>query len=230
MLTNTIRKIVPTFGYTVPTREEFLAELAKTKYTPDISKIEEYAWMPVFVCDELKKNHLKHNLLGDELHYAGPAFTRMTFRLWEKRSDPTASPIPMKAQKEENGFVRYFPPPARIKGEVWIIRPQQFLVLDTYKQNTVEFRRKRVEVLLPHRPLVWLKDPYKDPENTLSGYRPPIKLGDELVYIFKPWMYIGRSSFWDPHLTAFDYEAGSLFKSDREWCQQFYHVRRPGKK
>jgi len=226
MLTSTLRRLVPEYGYTLPSREEFLAELEKTKYTPDISKLEEQAWQKVFVIDELKRRHLKHSLLGEDIHYAGPAYTQDPYRLWVKRNDPTASPIPMKASKEDNGFVRYFPSPAKIKGEVWFVRSERLLALDTYKQNTVEFRRKRVTVILPYRPLTWLKDPYKDPDNTLSGYRPSVKLGEERVYLLQPWMYVGRHTFWEPHLTAFDYEGGALHKSSHPWCSTFYHVKR----
>lgn len=227
MLTKLVRAVVPDYGYSKPTQGEILAEFEKTRYTPDISKLEEQPWHLVFVCDEFKKDHLKHHLLGEDKHYAGPAYTQKMFRFWDKRDDPTQSPIPMKALETENGFVRYFPPLARIKGELWYIRPLQFLTLDTEKQNTVEFRRQRVTTVLPHRPLVWLKDPYKDPEETRSGFRPSTKLGDERVYIHRPWMYLGRRVFWEPHLTAYDFQHVPLFPSERQWCKQFYHVKKP---
>lgn len=227
MLTNIVRNIMPSFGYTTPSREEVLAELEKTRYTPDISKLEEQAWWQVFVCDELKKDHLKHDLLGEDKLYAGPAYTQKLYRFWDKRGDPTQSPIPMKALEKENGFVRYFPPLARIKGEVWWVRPQAFLTLDTYKQNTVEYRRQQIPVILPYRPQVWFKDPYLDPEETRSGYRPTNKLGAERMFVYKPWFYLGRRVFWEPHLTAYDFTNVPLFNSERHWCQQFYHVRKP---
>lgn len=226
MFKSAMRKIIPDYGYTAPSVEEVLFEELRTKYTPDISVLEEQAWQPVFVVDELKKDHVKHSLLGEDKHYAGPAYTQLKYRFWEKRNDPVQSPIPMKALDKENGFVRYFPPPARIKGELWYIRSQQMILLDTYKQNTVEFRRHRVTVILPYKPQVWMKDPYKDPDNTLSGFRGSMKLGNERVHLFRPWMYLGKATFWQPHLTAYDFTHVSLFKSDREWCQQFYHVKK----
>lgn len=227
MFKSAIRKVVPEYGYSVPMLHEVLAEEAKTKYTPDISKLEEQEWQSVFVCDELKKDHLKHSLLGDDLHYAGPAYTQKKYRFWENRDDPTVSPIPMKVLDKESDAVLYFPPPALVKGELWYIRSQQLLTLDTYKQNTVEYRRQRVKVILPHRQVVWLKDPYLDPEETRSGYRPSLKLGPEMVYIFRPWMYLGRRLFWEPHLTAYNFKPVSLYQSERQWCKQFYHVKRP---
>jgi hypothetical protein len=227
MLTSAMRLINPAFGYTVPSREEIVAELEKTKYTPDLSRIEEQTYHHVFVCDELKKGHLKHELLGDDKGYAGPGFTQNLYRFWDRRDDPTQSPIPMKALEKENGFVRYFPPPAKIKGEVWIVPSSVLIALDNYKQNTVEFRRIRVPVLLPHRPLVKLKDPYLDPDETRSGYRSTSKLGAERVHVFRPWFYLGKRTFWEPHLTAFDFTHVKLFNSERNWCQKFYHVSKP---
>lgn len=228
MLKSAIRSVIPAFGYSFPSANEVIEEFEKTKFTPDISRLTEKEWHPVFVCDELKKDHLKHNLLGMDAKFAYPAYTQGLFQLWEPRDDATLSSVPIKHYDPYALDIRFFPKAAKIKGEVYYIRSLQFLVLDNYKQNTVEFRRQKSMVIVPYRPVKWLKDPYLDPDNTRSGYHSPIKVGEERIHLARVWMYVGRKAYWEPLLNAFSFKPAETFTSEkRNWCKTYYSIRKP---
>jgi hypothetical protein len=220
-----------------PSLHEVVAEMDKTKYTPDISRLEEQEYHLLFVCDELKKDHAKHDLLGMDAEYLFPAYTRSVYQFWQS-DDPTVSPVPMKSG-DKASIVRYFPKPAKIKGELYAVRSQQFLLLDNYKQNTVEFRRQKIMVIVPYRTVVWLKDHSLDPAfgplvNAIQGERytgKSIKTTKEKVHLLRVWMYIGRSKHWNPLLTAYDFKPVEVFQSrNRPWCPNYSYIRRPDQK
>lgn len=233
-LTSAIRKFVPTYGYTFPSAAEFLLQAQELKYTPDMGFLEQREWQLIFVFDELKKDHLKNELLGEERQLKYPAYTQKPFHVWDKPGNPLFSPVPTEA----NGFtvpIVGFPPIAKIKGEIWKIRPQQFPVLDTYKQNTVEFSRKLVRFIVPYRALVFLKDHTLDPffgpivGNVGANYTgSSVRHSEEMVAIVRAWMYVAEPKFWDPILTAYDFKGLETFSSkQRRWLDQYYYVRRP---
>lgn len=236
MFENTVRKVIPTYGYTAPTEAEVLWELSQTKFTPDIARLEQYEWQLLFVVDELKKDHIKHDLLGVERALKFPGYTQKPFRFWMP-NDPTMSPIPTETSEGHNVLnnIVGWPPAVKIKGELWKIRSQQFITLDTYKQNTVQFSRKMVRIIVPHRAVVWLKDHNLDPE---FGVQDPtarrdysgssIKHSKEIVTIIRCWMYVAKPTFWDPIITAYDFSPVETFQTDRRrWLDQYYHIRRP---
>lgn len=232
MITNAVRKIIPSYGYSIPTKEEVFAELARTRFTPDIAVLEENEWCSIFVSDELKKDHFKHHLLG-EAKYCFPAYTQKTFLYWES-NNPTEGAIPFECENVQKLVVGW-PPAAKIKGEVYLIRPQQFLTLDEYKQNTVEYRRENIRLIVPYRRVKKLKDLY-GPEGD-KFYQDNTQLqntktftSEERVYIVRAWFYVGEERYWDPRITAYDYGQVETFSANykrRQWLDQYYHIRRP---
>src|SRR6266852_3773943 len=234
MLTQAIRSIVPTYGYTVPPYQLLLDELERTKFTPDISTLEEYEWQLFFATDELKKDHTQHKLLGPEVRYKFPAFTQKNFHYWQHES-PFNSPVPFRVPDGvQYNSLPFYPPIGKIKGQVFVIRPQTFLDLDIYKQNTVEFQRHRVRLVVPYRKVKWLKDHNLDPDFGVqevfcrSNYNGrSIAHSREIVYTVRAWMYIGIPTFWDPLITAYDWGAVEHYNSNRRrWCETFYSIRR----
>lgn len=231
-VTSHIRKVMPGYGYDFDPAAIQQA-LEETKFTPDVAVIEQYEWQLFFAPDEIKKDHVKHDLLGEESEYKFPAFTQDTYHYW-MHSAPFLPPIPMRTSGLVNALT-FFPPIARIKGEVHLIRPQRFLDLDRYKQNTVEYQRHRIRLVVPFRKVMWLKDHNLDPafgvQEAFSRSRysgSSIKTEQERVAIVRAWMYIGKPEFWDPLISAYDYEAVETFHSkNRAWCKTYYNIRRP---
>lgn len=231
MLKELVRTIVPSYGYSLPDTSKIWTALDETKFTPDIARLEEYSRHLIFVADELKKDHLHHDKLGNGCEPWFPAYTQKNFQFWQP-NNPLLSPIPTKPVGDR---VPWFPPYAKIKGEVYSIPSGHFTVLDRYKQNTVEYQRERVRLIVPYRAVVWLKDHNLDPafgvQETFcrSAYEgSSIRHSDEAVHLIWAWMYIGKRSFWDPLLQAYDYSAVETFNSRRRrWCETYYYIRRP---
>lgn len=244
MLTQAIRTIMPTYAFTTPSREELLAELEATKFTPDIATLELYEWQLFFSPDETKKDHPKHELLGDCV-YKFPGFTQQNYHYWNP-VEPWHNPVAMELTHPEN-IIRGLPPTAKIKGQVHLIRPQQFIPLDRWKQNTVEYFRRRVRLIVPFRHVLWLKDHNIDHDFTGEAYDHrldarnneyntvtskymgrSVKTTEERVVIIRAWMYIGLTSYWDPLINLYEYQAVETFHGkNRRWCEQYYSIRRP---
>lgn len=233
MFTSTLRKIVPSYGYSTPDRAEVYQEYMQTQYTPDVSVLEEYEWQLFFAVDELKKDHFKHSMLGDEAEYKCPAFTQQDMQFWQAAS-PMNSPVPMEAGL--SSIVKGFAPAAKIKGQVYKIRPQQIInILDKDRQNGVEFIRKRVRLIVPYRMVVWVKDHNLDPDFGSAGefcrsdyLHKSIKHTKERVGIIRAWMYIGNPNYWDKLISAYDNIPVETFHAkNRQWCKTYYHIRRP---
>lgn len=236
MLKRLIRRIVPSYGY--EDIEEFrLQMLEASKFTPDIAKLEQYDWQLLFVSDELKRDHMMHQKIGHPEYgtqFQFPAFTQASYHYWDP-PEAWSSPVPMKVEGFTNPLP-FFPPIAKIKGEVHLIRPQLFhLELDRYRQNTVEFRRERIRLTVPYRKVEFLKDHNLDPDFGVqdlfsrSEYTgSSVKTSEERVAIIRAWMYIGEPKYWDPLINGYDYGHVEAFQSNRrKWCPEYYHIRRP---
>lgn len=234
MLKQLIRKIIPSFGYELPKPEFFTQMLEASRFTPDIARLEEYEWQLFFAPDELKRDHLMHHKIGEESRFQFPAFTQASYHFWDP-PEAWNSPVPMKVAGFRNALP-FFPPIAKIKGEVHLIRPQMFhLELDRYRQNTVEYRRERVRLIVPSRKVEWLKDHNLDPafgvqeafcRSEYSGSS--IRTSEETVCIIRAWMYIGEPKYWDPLISGYDYGRVETFRSrSRRWCEEYYNIRRP---
>lgn len=229
MLTQTVRRLVPTYGYTIPAREAMTAELERTKFTPDVAMLSEFEWQAIFVTDELKKKFLKHHLLGEDKKYCFPAFTQKNYHYWESTS-PLEGAIPFESSQLCNPVVGW-PPIAKIKGEVYLIRPNMFWEgLDAYKENTVQYVRDRIRLIVPYRVVKWVRDPsihhfFNDP---VQYFNRSTMLTEELTCIIRAWMYSGKPEYWDPIITAYDYGHVETFHSkNRRWCETYYTIRRP---
>lgn len=227
---------MPSFGYeNIDTFRHQMLEASK--FTPDIAKLEQYEWQLLFVADELKRDHMMHRKIGAAEYgtqFQFPAYTQAPFHFW---NPPAAwsSPVPMKVEGFANALP-FFPPIAKIKGEVHLIRPQLFhLELDPYRQNTVEYRRERIRLIVPYRKVIFLKDHNLDPafgvqelfaRSDYSGSS--VTTSPEVVAIIRAWMYIGVPKYWDPLINGYDYTHVESHQSKkRRWLPEYYSIRRP---
>lgn len=234
MIVTALRKVLPSYGYTKPDDAALWQALEDTKFTPDIARLEEFEWQLYFAIDETKKDFIKHDLLGPEKEYKFPGFTQKPFHYWQ-HSAPFLPPIPTTVTDNPLNSMPFFPPIAKIKGQVYAIRPQRFIELDRYKQNTVEYYRERVRLIVPYRQVLFLKDHNLDPAFGVqevfsrSAYAgSSIKTSEEKVAIIRAWMYIGKPEFWDPLISAYDYTAVETFTAkNRRWLETYYNIRRP---
>lgn len=237
MLKAAARLLVPGsgFGYDIPDRNWFEFARMSSKHTPDIAKLEEYEYQLLFACDETQIRHVKHNLIEGGI-YKCPGFTQSGYNYWQPET-PFLPVVPMKATGYRNPIPGY-PPIAKIKGQLFAIRPQRFISLDNYKENGVQFLRERVKLIVPYRAVKWLSDPSIAPLDMepyaieqgnpyiANGNVPSMYTTKEKVVIIRAWMYIGVPEYWDKLISRFDYGSVQTFTAkNRPWCHEYYQLR-----
>lgn len=216
---NHLAKVFPKlFGApNLPDAKEVAWVNEQVRYTPDNSKLEQYEFLLLFSPDETQRGYPKYNLIEDSA-FMCHAFTQGLFNYWQQRDGQL---IPLEATAP--AAVKYFPPSLRIKGELHAIKPYQFRELDRWKQNTVQYIRKRVKLLVPYSEVI-ISDYYdedgKELPRCLQGKK-GVK-GPEQVQPVKAWMYVGIDQYWDPLLSPFNFHAVQHHESRREWLKEYY--------
>jgi len=211
-------------GYNLPDKAWFQWMAEQTKYTPDIAKLEQYAFQLYFACDETQEGQSQYKLIEDGA-YVCPAFTQSSFNYWQPNI-PWEPPIPMLS-KEIIKPLPFYPDIAKIKGQVYAIRPKCFLELDKYKLNGVKYQRNRVRLLVPYRSLKFIKDLSNIPDD-IEFVSPEGHVGRsvEKIVVIRAWMYTGIPEYWDKLISAFDYGSVQTYQSkNRAWCRTYYQVR-----
>jgi gamma-glutamylcyclotransferase (GGCT)/AIG2-like uncharacterized protein YtfP len=165
---------------------DWIKQHEPTGFTYDMWKLQRYARQPLFVYDQWMQTHRMHSMIHSWSQFRGTAFTANdNWIMWKKRLGQGTFPIPMRMPSIgiETG---------RISGELYLIDSGRIKVLDEYKENGVEFRRKSVEVLIPYRHKILFVN--KD-----HNYQWRIT---ELITKVNAWMYIGRHKYWQEFLDA----------------------------
>lgn len=155
----------------------------ETLFTPDIAELEQKPRHHFFVYDEMMVDNRKYDFLKEHSITMAEAFTRDKFHTWKKDLGVASFPIAF----ETDGFV---PDAVRIKGELMLIASSHIPTLDKYKQNGVEFVRKRIRLVIP----------YVTVEHTGDG--PVKKTRHTLV---TAWMYVGVKAYWDTVMSGYRY-------------------------
>lgn len=212
----------------LPTNREMDVSMRDTLWSPDLYMLEQYKWQLLFVPDEVQRGFPSYDMIAESV-FRGHAWTRHPFEFWLKELGDDSYPIPMETKNRVEAVSRYFPPPAKIKGEVHMIRPYQFAELDKYKLNGVKFFRRRIPLLFPYTQLL-LKDNVDERNVPLplalrgkKGTKSP-----EIIYIMRAWMYIGVPEFWRPLLKlGSNYSIVKHYESkSRSWARPYYQFRR----
>lgn len=194
-------------------------------YTPDLGWLEQFEFQLLFCPDELQRSQPEYKHISEHSAFMANAYTRKTFDYWEQRIGNTRLGIPLPASNITLGTL--FPRSCRIRGEIHAVRPAAFIEIDYYKENTIRFLRKRVELLLPYRPLlnrnVSLRERHKELPLALQGEKK--MLGIEKVHIIRAWMYIGNPEYWDNLLDAgwSGFKHVHSFTSKRQWLGDYTH-------
>lgn len=198
--------------------EEAYAWHTQNRLTPDVWKLQQYMRQLIFVPDDMMRGQRNHEMIaeasasGDDPFHPS-CYTLKPFTFWKKDLGTMSYPIAMEESFCPSSFVRWPPPPARIKGELYAIRPYQFIKLDKYKQNGIQFERKRVMITLPYRNVIFDRK-HPVPEITI-----------EYIETVQAWMYVGIPEYWDHQLGGvFQTSTMNLFEHDtaRDWIKEFY--------
>lgn len=148
-------------------------------YTPDVPFLETRPFWRVFVCDELMTPHFMHQQLGDDAEKRIDAFTMDKFSLWKKDQGNASQIIPLEIRFSRVPFLH-------IRGQLWKVSTPRLLVLDSMKENGVEFLRKRVRLAIPYH--------YAEINGEETTTR---RFMDTSLMA---WMYIGNDDVWKPRL------------------------------
>lgn len=161
-------------------------------YTPDILELERHKRILVFVHDDMMKGGKLHDYLT-ETNISGrwplyEAFTVDPFYHWKKDLGEESYAVALEDQV--SGFQRDPVQLARIKGEVYSVRPQTVVKLDFLRENGLQFFRKRVDIHVPHSKVIY------------STQQPLPALIDPAKQTIECSMYIGNSYYWDQQLAG----------------------------
>lgn len=165
------------------------------KYTPDAARLFEYQNCLLFVCD----GHLSRHQHFPQMLKFGPTlfpgystyptlFTMQRYQMFFHSTERVV--VPMHADDD-------FFPMAKVKGQLHLVTPQLIHSLDSFYQNGVRYRRRRVKFILPYREKVlgpWKTLNGKPLPRALQGWR--AKEGAEKIHIIEAYMYVGRRSYW----------------------------------
>lgn len=215
-----------TMGLNLPDDAEIKWLLDSVKHSPDLGWLEQKEGWLLLATDDLKSGHSRYSLGGGAVLCTG--FTEKKYNFWVQDEGTDRVPIPMLAQSEQT--VRYFPPPLRIQGELQWVQSAAFQRIDDYKRNTKQFRRQRVNVLVPYHVESRGGDEHgKELPKVLQDKNYVIK-GPERVYIIRAWMYVGRPEYWDELLDAGfrGFKTVRHVESRRPWLKEYYAYPKAG--
>ena len=205
-----LKKISPAPSYGHPDAQWFAEASGENIYTPDIWVLRRYHFQLLFVYGTQMQGHPQHELINDYGAYAATAYTDGQFTLWKKRLGRESYPVALEGSEylpdghKASGYrcpEWALPPHTRVQGEIYAIKTQQLINLDKHYQNTLEFKRKRVPLLIPYRKLHKI-DTQGEPGGIQEFINQQFDIHDKVVTTenaiktIRAWMYIGISEYW----------------------------------
>jgi len=162
----------------------------ETKNTPDVATLEAQALVHVFVYGQMMRKRPQHKKwMGDKNSaYLCYGFTYEPYEMWKKELGKESYPVALEGATP--GF-----PSNRIKGELHTMLPHQVFTLDRMMENTVQFERRRVRIVIPH---------YRDMSFFGSAQdMPAFQAEDKYTHSLQTptvsaFMYVGKPDYWEP--------------------------------
>jgi gamma-glutamylcyclotransferase (GGCT)/AIG2-like uncharacterized protein YtfP len=177
-------------------------------YSPDMGLLQEHQRILIFVFDDMMQGKTNADLIvATSVTGRWPlanAYTEDKFYFWKKDLGKMSYPVAL--EKPVSGFTRFDATPAKIWGELYAIRPTSFNLLDTERENGLQYTRRRVKVRVPYI------------------YSKPIPEIREVI--LEPFMYIGNHEYWDDQLAGI-HTSKPIDKTPdpREWLGAHYRFK-----
>lgn len=210
------------------------------RFTPDAGDLYTQEYHLLFAYNGLMKNGVEHwrvketcllNPSGQPMRWR--AYTKDDFSVWTKDERTRLKPValqptdhdhPMWSATKRAGLNRA--PPAKVKGELYLVPPDLILKLDIDHKNGIQFKRIPIHVYIPERRVHWLRDPASAPgmgEHLSSTFT-----SDFHLRMKKAWMYVGVQDYWEPVIDAgFSFSPTPCYQPKKQsaWLSRYYHFK-----
>lgn len=195
----------------------------KHLYTPDKETVLAKSKWYLFLPDDLKFRHRRHDLIqGNSELKVHAAYTEKDFFHWKKDLGDASFTIPLQCTpKEKQGHLG--PMPAKVCGELHLVDSHLLLYLDQHRLNGVQFERKRIKLRIPYREQRWLKDRGRAEEvlgrnlDASTAYLTKWQYAEEWA-----WMYCGIRDYWDEQLDAgYQFQPVPVYKPNTNWINAY---------
>lgn len=172
-------------GLTSHPPKEFAEEaMAKTRFTPDIVKLELAEWQLLFVVDDMQRGGPLYSRIQEYSAFQAIGFTEDRFNYFVDKSNGTPVPLLTDPRNPLGNSGQLF-------GEVHAVKSAHYPELDTIRQNGVQFLRKRINVIIPYR------DQYVSTSRYSKKLPPQLRgLSEEKLSYAECHMYIGIPEVW----------------------------------
>lgn len=185
--------------------------------TPDWYQLEFQKYCLLFVADEMMTGHRHHMMVSNDHGFKhSTCYTSTKFIPFKKLLGKATYPVILPPNNLPN--MRRIEP-GILKGELYIIRPQQILELDNYKNNGTVFHRQRVYLDIPYRPVSIER---RDKQNIkIIGMWEHWRTQDAWMYVADPERFYWDNYKFDPDRFA---PLKMIIPADKN-LEPFYHYR-----
>lgn len=203
--------------------------------TPDLWWLSRRHFQLLFVYGTQMRGHPQHELVMNYGAYAATTYTDGKFSLWKKRLGKESFPIALEDSTPlPDGHLAAgwkpptwsLPPRARVQGELYALETPQMYALDKHYENTLEFKRKRVPLIIPYHKLYRIPYENSDTQKQIAeaigtDFKDQVVTSESCVELVRAWVYIGKSDYWtnqSDHL----FSPGNTFRSRKGWLGDYY--------
>lgn len=200
--------------------------LDANQFTPDLWQLEQKKSHLVFIHDDMMMTQPNHDLVKNgslsgfyPLNYG---YTTRKFTFVKKELHDKSFPIAIDIREKDN-LPHWMAKECRIRGEIYAIRPMQFIALDNHRQNGVQFKRVKVNINIGYRKLM---------KHTITDSRgkaySEFNLCREEMTTQEMFMYVGREEYWKDQLESgfFNFSPVEIIEEDRLWLTKYYQYSR----
>lgn len=220
MKTRTGIQSSPVISEPLPPTEWFKEIEDRQRYTPDGHLNDSREFMLLFVYDRKMEKMNENSLIADSsLPNRGKlatAFTSKSFYMVTKQLGQFKYPIALEMKPSMTTRI------AKIKGELWKVRPDRYLELDKHMENKVFFKRRRIQITVPCYISV-NRVPGASVNNNAARLLGGTKRGPYAPSV-EAWTYIGDPDYWVPQLDGgYIFKRCPIFtaKNPQTWVQEY---------
>lgn len=195
----------------------------RLQFTPDYHIVGARKGNLVFIPDDMMMTQPNHDVVKAQslsgFYPFAYGYTARRFQFVKKDLVMKSFPIALEL-KETDDLPIHMGQKYRIRGEIYAVRPEGIISLDTHRANGVQFQRVRVTINVGFRKQYRSEE--KKGGRSIFNYR----LGREEMTSVECWMYVGREEYWKDQLHAedgfFNFKAIDIVEEDRVWLKEYY--------